>query len=76
MSNLPLWKTVILASISSLIWNTILLFIGKELGANWHVITIYMKQYGQVITAVTILLILLFVGRSYLRKRKKENIQE
>jgi membrane protein DedA with SNARE-associated domain len=70
VSNLPIIKTMILASISSLIWNTILLLAGKELGSNWNSITYYFETYGQIVTLITIIVVLFFVLRSYFRRRK------
>jgi membrane protein DedA with SNARE-associated domain len=71
VSNLPIVKTMILASISSLVWNTILLFAGRQLGTNWHAITFYFESYGQIVSAITVLIVLLFILRIYLRRRNK-----
>lgn len=69
ISKLPLWKTMLLASISSLVWNTILLFAGKQLGSNWSLIASFLETYGQIVTIITILFVLLVLGRHYYRRR-------
>lgn len=76
LSKLPLWKTMLLASISSLVWNAILLFAGKEVGSNWRIISWYLETYGQIVTIITILIVLLLIGRKYLRKRNRDNESE
>jgi membrane protein DedA with SNARE-associated domain len=72
LSNLPLWKTMLLASLSSLIWNAILLFAGKEIGSNWHIISSYLETYGQIVTIITITIVLIIFGRGYFRRHNRE----
>jgi membrane protein DedA with SNARE-associated domain len=73
MSNLPLWKTVVLASISSLVWNTILLFAGSVLGSNWRSILLYLDAYGRIVTIISVILIIILIGHAYFRKRNNQN---
>jgi membrane protein DedA with SNARE-associated domain len=76
MSNLSLWRTAVLAAVSSLVWNLILLYGGRALGSNWPVIVSYLKDYGRVVTVVTVLLILFFIGRNFLKKRRKGDLPD
>ena len=71
MSELSIWRTTILSSLSSLLWNFILLFAGRELGKNWKEISFYLETYGKVVSIFVILLILLFVGRNYYKNRNR-----
>jgi membrane protein DedA with SNARE-associated domain len=73
MSELSLWRTTILSFISSLVWNFILLFAGKELGKNWREISFYLETYGKVVTISLIIIVLILVIRNYYhyRNRKK-----
>ena len=71
MSELSIWRTTILSSLSSLLWNFILLFAGRELGKNWKEISSYLETYGKVVSIFVILLILLFVGRNYYKNRNR-----
>ena len=73
MSELSLWWTAILSFISSLLWNFILLFAGKELGKNWREISNYLVTYGKVVTILLIVVIILFTVRYYYINRKRKN---
>jgi Uncharacterized membrane-associated protein len=70
MSELSLWRTTILSFLSSLLWNFILLFAGREMGMNWREILFYLETYGKVVTIILIVVILIFVGRYYYKNRK------
>jgi membrane protein DedA with SNARE-associated domain len=74
MSELSLWRTTVLSFFSSLLWNFILLFAGRELGQNWRVISSYLETYGKVVTIVLIVVILLFVCRYYYKNRNRQNL--
>jgi membrane protein DedA with SNARE-associated domain len=69
ISGLPFFTTVLLAVISSLLWNLILIFSGKGLGDNWRSIVVYLNAYGKIIFAITIIVILVVFVRSYLKKK-------
>jgi membrane protein DedA with SNARE-associated domain len=71
MSELSIWRTTLLSSLSSLLWNFLLLFAGRELGKNWKEISFYLETYGKVVSIFVILLILLFVGRNYYKNRNR-----
>lgn len=72
LSNLSFWKTTLLACISSLIWNTILIFAGRSLGANWRAISPYLETYGQTVLIISIIVIMFMIGYQYFRNRKQE----
>jgi membrane protein DedA with SNARE-associated domain len=71
MSELSLWRTTILSFLSSLIWNYLLLFAGKELGKNWREISFYLETYGKVVTVILIVAFLVFIGRYYYKNRNR-----
>lgn len=71
MSDLNKSKTLILATISSLIWNGILIFAGMELGENWQDADKYISQYGEFILIAFIAVALFFAIRYYWMKKKK-----
>jgi len=71
VSNLSLWKTTLLAGISSLVWNIILLSIGRSLDANWRAISPYLKTYGQIVLIISVIAIISYFGYQYLRNRKQ-----
>jgi membrane protein DedA with SNARE-associated domain len=72
ISNLSFWKTTLLACISSLIWNAILIYAGKSLGSNWRAISPYLETYGQTVLIISIIIILIIAGYGYVRNRKQE----
>ena len=65
---LPLPRTLVYATISSMVWNTILLMMGNHLGQNWHDVELYMTRYGW---AVTILLVLFGLYVWYRRRKRR-----
>jgi membrane protein DedA with SNARE-associated domain len=73
ISNLSFWKTVILASISSLVWNAILLYAGNALGTNWRSILLYLDAYGRIVTVISVIIIIMLIGHAYFRKRNNQN---
>jgi membrane protein DedA with SNARE-associated domain len=72
ISNLSFWKTTFLACVSSLVWNAILLFAGKSLGANWRAISPYLENYGRIVLIISVVVLLLVFGYGYVRNRKQE----
>jgi membrane protein DedA with SNARE-associated domain len=73
LSNLPLFKTVVLASISSFVWNTILLYAGKSLGTNWKSISTYLEAYGRIVIFASVIIILFFILKNLYSRRKSRD---
>ena len=73
MYELDLLKTFILASISAFLWNAIIIFLGMELGNNIDLIDYYLSTYSRVIITITVIVILVFIIRYFLRNRVKQN---
>lgn len=70
------WYTVlILATISALIWNGLLIYGGYLLGVNWQMISTIIGQYNKIVLVLTLVLIIAFVVRRQ-RKKKAELKQE
>jgi membrane protein DedA with SNARE-associated domain len=59
---------------SALVWNFILIYGGKELGQNWHIIIDYTKSYSLAITLIIILVALFFLF-AYFLKRKEQKMK-
>ncbi len=62
--------TVISSTVSSLLWNGILLGCGWIVHENWRVIGEYLSIYGWVIMTVIILFVAIRVGMYYFGKKK------
>ena len=73
MSELPLMRTTLLAFLSSLLWNFLLLFAGKELGQNWRSISSSLETYGKVMTVILIAVVLIVIGWNYYTNRNHHN---
>ncbi|HQJ47089.1 MAG TPA: hypothetical protein PK195_10620, partial [Ignavibacteriaceae bacterium] len=72
MSRLDVHKTMFLSSISSLLWNIILIYLGIVFGENVAIVDKYLNTYSNIVVTVTIIIILVFVI-NYFIKRKKNN---
>lgn len=70
VSELNLKKTAVLAAISALLWNTIILYLGVLFGNNVKVVDFYLTRYSKIVIIITVVVVLFFVVR-YLLTRKK-----
>jgi membrane protein DedA with SNARE-associated domain len=73
MSELSLWRTTLLSLLSSLLWNFLLLFAGRELGQNWRAVYFYLETYGKIMTVVLVAVLLVGVVRYYYKNLKRNN---
>ncbi len=73
MSRINFTITMILAGISSLIWNSILLLVGASFGDNWKLIDKYISLYGYIMLPIVILIIIYFLWKNF---RKKNNTKK
>jgi membrane protein DedA with SNARE-associated domain len=70
MSKLNVNKTTILCLISAALWNSLLIYLGYTFGKNVDVIDGYLKTYTNIILVITFLVILVFVIKYFIKKRK------
>lgn len=49
MAHMDPWKTALFATISALLWTLMIAYAGYAVGDNWPVISVYLRQYGQVV---------------------------
>lgn len=68
--------TTVLSAVSALIWNFILIYAGSLFGANWKVIDEKISLYGYVIFPIMAVIILFFVIRYFVNKKKKAKTAE
>jgi len=73
MSKLDVKKTTTLCLISAAIWNGLLIYLGSTFGRNIEAIDKGITNYSNVVLLITILIILFFVIRYFIRKRKANN---
>lgn len=73
MSRLDVKRTSVLSLISSAVWNAFLIYLGFAFGKNIHLIDGYLNTYSNIIISITAVVIVFFIVRYFLRKRKKQN---
>ncbi len=64
------YKVLLLATISALIWNGLLMYAGYVLGVNWENIVEIVNQYNKIVVAITLAAIIGFIIYRYLSKKK------
>lgn len=73
MSSLNVKKTLLLAAISALVWNAIIIYLGYVFGNNVAVVDKYLSTYSNIAIAITVVVVIIFVMKFYLsRKKNKE----
>lgn len=69
MSRLDVHKTMLLSSLSSLLWTFILIYLGMMFGENIVSVDKYLSTYSNIVVAVSILLVIIFVIKYFLVKK-------
>jgi len=64
--------TFIYASISSFVWNALLIFLGIQLGNNLVLVDKYLSNYSQIIFAITAVIIIIVLVRFWMKKKKSK----
>ena len=70
IGRLSVWKVIVLATVSSLLWNGTLLWLGASIGENWEQIVVYLKRYNSVVTVLIVLVISAFIIHRYVVVRR------
>ncbi len=70
MSGLKVKKTIVLATISALSWNAIMVYLGYVFGNNVALVDKYLSTYSYIAVGLTILVALFFVVKIIFKKRK------
>ena len=73
MSRLNVKKTVISCAISAIVWNALIIYLGFIFGHNIELVDKYLSTYSNIILAITGLIILIFLMRFFLRKKRIKN---
>lgn len=67
---LNIFKVFLYASISAFAWNVIIIYLGMTLGNNIELIDYYLKTYSNIGMAITGVVILFFVTRYFIKRKK------
>lgn len=72
MAKMKMWLFLLLTIAGSLIWNSILIYLGVALGASWEIIISYTNIYA-IISLSALGVILLVIAIIYFKKRSRCN---
>lgn len=72
MSEMPIVKFLLYTTVGSLIWNTVLIFIGNRVGDNWESILGIFDKYSHIVLIILIVLFIAFVVWFYKFRNKKK----
>ncbi len=65
LGRLNIWKVVLFSTISSVMWNGTLIWLGSSIGENWEQIGIYLKRYNLAVTIIIVSVIAVFLIHRY-----------
>jgi len=71
LSELKIFKTVILATLSAVFWNAIIIYLGIIFGDSIERVDFYLSRYEEIVLIITGIVILFFVIRYFSFKKKK-----
>jgi membrane protein DedA with SNARE-associated domain len=69
MTHMKVGTFLILTTLGTLIWNSVLVYIGVAVGSSWETIVGYMDIYSKVVYAILAILLILFAAL-FVRKRR------
>jgi membrane protein DedA with SNARE-associated domain len=70
LSELKIKKTVLLATISALTWNTIILYLGFVFGNNLETVDFYLSRYSNIVLVITVIAVLFFIGKYFWQQKR------
>lgn len=73
LSELNVKKTAILAAFSAFIWNAIIIYLGIIFGNNIKTVDKYLSTYSNIVLTVTIVIVLFFVTKYFIKKSRAKN---
>ncbi len=73
MSMLNVKKSAILAALSAVVWNTIIIYLGYLFGNNVDLIDKYLSTYSNIAISITVVVVIVLVIKFFIsRKKNKE----
>jgi membrane protein DedA with SNARE-associated domain len=71
LSELNVKKTVVLATISALVWNSFVIYLGILFGHNIELVDSFLSTYSDIAIILTILVIVILILKYFWGKKKK-----
>jgi membrane protein DedA with SNARE-associated domain len=69
VARMPAGLVAAWAGLSALVWTGIIAYLGAVVGDNWAVVGEWLKRYGQVVTVVLLVAVVVYVGVRVWRRR-------
>jgi membrane protein DedA with SNARE-associated domain len=63
MAHMNVWKTAFWSTASAALWTCLIAFLGYKVGESWEVVSVWIRQYGQVIGVAIVVFIIIQVVR-------------
>jgi len=70
ISELKTGKVALYCLISCLVWNGMLVYAGYKAGKNWEAITVFFKQYNEIVLIIIIAVVTIFALKWLVRRRQ------
>lgn len=75
MSKMNLGITTLLCTLSALVWNVLLLLLGKSFGNNWRRVGDYLAAYGKIVTVIIVIVIAALAVRYWRQRATQKSAQ-
>jgi len=70
ISDLKTGRVALYCLISCLVWNGMLVYAGYKAGKNWEAITVFLKQYNEIVLIILIAGVAIFALKRLIRRRQ------
>lgn len=72
ITDLRIDLTIILSTVSALLWNAILIILGMTAGKNWRLVDSILEMYGNIVMIIVALIAVFYLVRFFVRKKKRQ----
>lgn len=76
MAKMNIWSFISLTTLGTLIWNTVLIYLGSRIGENWESIVYYMDIYSNIVYACIAIAFVAVCVWFYKKRIKKMNYKK
>ncbi len=73
VSELKVKKTILLAAISAITWNTIIIYLGFIFGNNIETVDSYLSKYTNIVIVITVIAVLFFIVKYFWQQKRIKN---
>lgn len=76
MAHMNVWKTTLWSTVSSLVWTCLIAFLGYKVGESWETVSVWIRQYGQVIGVALVIFIVIQLIRYRSNVRRDQAVRD